>query len=450
MASVGLSMIVKNEAQTIRPCLQSVVGLASQIVVADTGSTDNTASIAREFGATVLCVPWENHFANARNVALQSMQTDWVLVLDADEELDGEARTQIPNLLTTSNAGGYLVPIRNYIPTVTGRGWDRVAQPNKRPHPRAQQAPAYFVHENCRLFRRDPEIYFIGRVHELVEPRINALGRRLPLAPFYIHHFGQLAQEEARSRKALAYRDLLRLKVHELSEDPLAWIQLGLQEYECSRDRSEPLRCFERALALQPKAASALLFKGMVYLDLGECGQALAALDAARADKHSRALCEHLRGDALHNLGRLREACEAYRAAIRLTGKDPVLDSKLGYTEVRLGRTQEGIARLKQAVERAPVELEIRERLMKALIATNSISDAAEQAEQLANLEGSARAYLRAASIRAHAKQYQQAREILHRGMVRFPDSTDLRRALAELHDQTGVEPQAKAASRAT
>src|SRR5690242_21328890 len=58
---------------------------------------------------------------------------------------------------------------------------------------------------------------------------------------------------------------------------------------------SEPLRCFERALALQPKAASALLFKGMVYLDLGECGQALAALDAARADKHSRALCEHLR-----------------------------------------------------------------------------------------------------------------------------------------------------------
>ena len=91
----------------------------------------------------------------------QLMQTDWVLVLDADEELDHEARNQIPNLLASS-AGGYLVPIRNYIPTTTGRGWDRVAMPNQNPHPRAQHAPAYFVHENCRLFRRDPEIYFVG------------------------------------------------------------------------------------------------------------------------------------------------------------------------------------------------------------------------------------------------------------------------------------------------
>ena len=92
MPTVGLSMIVKNEAQTLAACLQSVSGVVSQIVIADTGSTDNTADIAREFGATVISVPWENHFANARNAALQLMQTDWVLVLDADEELDGEAR----------------------------------------------------------------------------------------------------------------------------------------------------------------------------------------------------------------------------------------------------------------------------------------------------------------------------------------------------------------------
>ena len=49
------------------------------------------------------------------------MQTDWVLVLDADEELDGDAKAQLPDLLRPWNAGGYLVPIRNYIPTVTGR-----------------------------------------------------------------------------------------------------------------------------------------------------------------------------------------------------------------------------------------------------------------------------------------------------------------------------------------
>jgi Flp pilus assembly protein TadD len=144
------------------------------------------------------------------------------------------------------------------------------------------------------------------------------------------------------------------------------------------------------------------------------------------------------------------EACAAYRDAIKLTGNDPVLDSKLGYTEVRLGRTQEGVARLKQAVERAPEALEIRERLMKALIAANSISDAAEHAEQLANLEGSARAYLRAASVRAHAKQHQQAQDVLRRGLALFPDSAELRRALGELQGRTGVEQPSKAASQAT
>ena len=195
-------MIVKNEAQTLGPCLQSVSGIVSQIVVADTGSTDSTADIARQNGATVISIPWRNHFANARNAALDLMQTDWVLVLDADEELDTAAKSQIANLLTTSHADGYLVPIRNYIPTVTGRGWDRIAEVNKSSHPRAKTAPAYFVHENCRLFRRDPGIYFVGRVHELVEPRINALGRRLPMAPFFIHHFGQLAQEETRNHVA--------------------------------------------------------------------------------------------------------------------------------------------------------------------------------------------------------------------------------------------------------
>jgi len=123
MPTVGLSMIVKNESQTLGACLRGVSGLVSQIVIAYTGSTDNSVDIAREFGATVVPVPWENHFGNARNAALRLMQTDWVLVLDADEELDAEAKNQISNLLRTSNVGGYLVPIRNYIPTITGRGW---------------------------------------------------------------------------------------------------------------------------------------------------------------------------------------------------------------------------------------------------------------------------------------------------------------------------------------
>jgi hypothetical protein len=70
---------------------------------------------------------------------------------------------------------------------------------------------------------------------------------------------------------------------------------------------------------------------------------------------------------------------------------------------------------------------------MKALICMNNLPDAASEAEQLARLEGTAKAYLRAASIRVHAKQLRQAKEILNRGITAFPDSTELQMALTEL-----------------
>ena len=253
------------------------------------------------------------------------------------------------------------------------------------------------------------------------------------MANFFIHHFGQLVELKARSEKAAGYRNLLRLKVQELPDDAMAWIQLGLQEYECSREPGETLRCFERALALEPEATPASLFKGMVYLDCGMHELALAALTDAHADNRSQPLRQHLRGDALHNLGRLLEARAAYSDAGRLTGYDPVIGSKLGYTEVRLGRTVEGIAKLKRAAEEAPQVAEIRERLMKALVAINALLEAAEEAETLAGLEGTAKAHLRAASLLVHAKQTQRAREVLNRGMAFFPDSLELRQAYAEI-----------------
>jgi glycosyltransferase involved in cell wall biosynthesis len=70
VSNVGLSMIVKNGADTLRPCLESTRELVNQIVIGDTGCTDNTCDIAREFGATIISVPWDNNFAIARNAAL--------------------------------------------------------------------------------------------------------------------------------------------------------------------------------------------------------------------------------------------------------------------------------------------------------------------------------------------------------------------------------------------
>lgn len=439
MQTVGLSMIVKNGADTLRQCLESSHGIVSQIVIADTGSTDATCDIAREFGATIISVPWENHFAKARNAALEPMITDWVLVLDADEEIDRDARRIIPTILDDARIGGYIIPIRNYMPSRFNRGWDRVGVPNDHRHERAKDAPSYVAHENCRLFRRDSRIYFEGRVHELVESQILAAGLKLLIANFCIHHFGQLIDQEARTRKSLFYRNLMRTRAEENPENYRAWTQLGLHEFEAFHEPEEALRCFARALALQPDAPEPWLFTGMVYLSQGRHQEALDALEHDQRKGTSTALCQDLKGDAFCALGRLKEARLAYRRAVRFMRDNPLLESKLGYTEVNLGQINTGLSKLRHAARKAPDNIAICDRLLKACIIAKRLPEAAEAAEKLASATPHPKLVLRAASIRAQLKQWERTRDILTRGLQLYPNSPELQRALDEARAQAGA-----------
>lgn len=433
MPTVGLSMIVKNAADTIRPCLASARQIVNQIVVGDTGCTDTTCEIAREFGATIISFPWEDNFAKARNAALARITTDWVLVLDADEELDRDAEQHIPALLNATDVGGYITPIRNYMLTKFARGWDRVGLPNDYRHERARNAPSYVAHENCRLFRRHSEIYFTGLIHELVEPQIRKLGLKLPTANFFIHHFGHLADQEARRKKRVFYRDLLRAKTEEKPDDPVAWTQLGLHEFECFDQPEEALRCFERALNLQPNAPETWLFTGMVFLKLERYQDALNALERDQRKGSSTALREDLRGDALYGVGRYKDARSAYRRALKLSGDNPLVESKLGYTEVKLGQKNTGLAKLRDAAKVAPEVHAIHDRLMKACIMAGRLEEAAEVAEQFTRVMGHPKLFLRAASIRYQLKQWNEAEETLSRGLQLFPESAELREARADV-----------------
>ena len=78
------------------------------------------------------------------------------------------------------------------------------------------------------------------------------------------------------------------------------------------------MSCFQKALALEPRAAQAWFFTGMVQLDLGDYKGALAAFDRARGDDSNRAMLAHLRGDALHNLGQLDDARTAAELQVEM------------------------------------------------------------------------------------------------------------------------------------
>ena len=232
MTTVGLSMIVRDAGEWLRSCVESARPVVSEIIVADTGSKDKTVEIARSLGARVIAIPWRNDFAEARNLALSQMTTDWVLSLDADEILDKTAIAAIPNLLEKTYAAGFQVRIRNYVLSLNDRIWDRPALPNDSSLPAAKKYPAYVEHENVRFFRRSPDVHFVGRVHESVGPRFLELGKRIETAPFFIHHFGLAADAETRERKNRLYRELGREKVRERPRDAQAHLELGLVEMD--------------------------------------------------------------------------------------------------------------------------------------------------------------------------------------------------------------------------
>src|SRR5712691_7581135 len=97
--SLSVAIITQNEEQTIRGCLESV-SWADEIIVVDSGSTDNTVAICKELGAKVLVMDWQG-FGPQKNRALTLATGDWVLSLDADERVSHELRNEIQSAITT-------------------------------------------------------------------------------------------------------------------------------------------------------------------------------------------------------------------------------------------------------------------------------------------------------------------------------------------------------------
>lgn len=92
---LSLCMIVKNEEDSIEQCLKSVVDTVDEMIIVDTGSTDRTIDICRHFGAKIENFKWNGSFADARNYSIEKATGDWILWMDADEELDETDRAKI-------------------------------------------------------------------------------------------------------------------------------------------------------------------------------------------------------------------------------------------------------------------------------------------------------------------------------------------------------------------
>lgn len=94
MVTISVCMIVKNEEKVLRRCLDSLKGLYDELIIVDTGSTDSTKKIAREYTNKVFDFAWTGDFSAARNYSMSHATCDYIYIADADEIIDEENRTK--------------------------------------------------------------------------------------------------------------------------------------------------------------------------------------------------------------------------------------------------------------------------------------------------------------------------------------------------------------------
>jgi glycosyltransferase involved in cell wall biosynthesis/predicted O-methyltransferase YrrM/Tfp pilus assembly protein PilF len=206
---LSVSLIVKNEERFLGRCLASVRALARQIVVLDTGSTDRTIEIAKEYGAEVYPFDWTDDFSAARNAALERATGDWVLVLDADEELLPDQLDIMAKEMQAPGAMAYRLPIIN--------------------QGREQEGCSYVP----RLFRNAPGLFFVGRVHEQafssIQVRCQEWGLSHLLGKSSLLHHGY-SKEIVESRQKIERNlRLLERAIQELPDEPHLLMSLGLE-----------------------------------------------------------------------------------------------------------------------------------------------------------------------------------------------------------------------------
>ncbi|MFN8577905.1 MAG: glycosyltransferase [Candidatus Sericytochromatia bacterium] len=143
--TLSVCSIVKNESSNIIKMLESIIDFVDEIIITDTGSTDNTIELIKKYNVKVFQYNWDNNFSNARNFCISNATKDWILSLDADEELMVNNKDFKDNLKLKDHV--YMINIKNVI-----NNGDEII--------------------NChstKLFPNFQDFKFFGAVHEYID-----------------------------------------------------------------------------------------------------------------------------------------------------------------------------------------------------------------------------------------------------------------------------------------
>ena len=299
--TLSLAMIVKNESRCLARCLRSIRSAVDEIVIVDTGSTDGTLDIAKEFAARISHFDWVDDFSAARNFALNHAIGDWILVLDADE-FAGEALTkEMREFIQGQPAIGRLKVISDF-----------------RQNGRELRSQSFV----SRLFPRGA--HFQGRIHEQIVsplPRVNLQGE--------LWHDGYLE-----TKKSDRNIQLLLAELEREPESPYFLYQLAV-EYTSLSKPEKAFPCLQKAFArmqptnpLAPNIAVDLVYAAMTLKQFDAGTEAIAKSEKFLDDFPDFHLARGLfymnliRSNTAKYIGQLPEIERSFRRCLALGESD--------------------------------------------------------------------------------------------------------------------------------
>lgn len=201
---LSAALIVRDEADHLRRCLTSVRGVVDEIVVVDTGSTDASVEVAESFDAVVLHREWDGDFSVPRNLGLDHVTGDWVLYIDADEQLAPTTRAHVERELADPDGRFVAKRLKLQIRDDFTPFWEH------------------------RLWRHRPDIRFRGVIHEShladVSRIVREEGLEIGDADLLLTHAGY---EGDLTRKHQRNLPLLERQVEHQPDRTYLWAQIG-------------------------------------------------------------------------------------------------------------------------------------------------------------------------------------------------------------------------------
>jgi len=430
-------MIVKNEEGTLGHCLASVQTLVDEIVIVDTGSTDGTLAIARQYGARIFQHPWRDDFSAARNESLRHCSGDWLLVLDADEDLDALDFPVIREALAQDRIPAFQLILRNYFTSGAYTNLGEAASVNTSHYREGATFPHYADGRGLRLCRNLPDLAFRGRIHELLTQYFQDQGLPIQDLPVVVHHYGKVFQDRE-AGKLGPYLELARLDAQERPEDyqtqfNLLHPALAAGAWECA------LKAAQACLRLHRKARDplALLGAGIALQHLGKPAEGLEYLDILLKDQPGHAFASVRRALSLAMLNRQDEARAALQRA-REAKPDFLLPYlNLGEYELQWGRPREAQKAAQQGLRVLPDEPGLLNLLIQSSVQAGDVPlavDTARRALQAHPALGEGRWHQLVGVSLLQEGQIEQGRQVVENGMKLFPGDAGLRRIWSMIH----------------